>query len=174
MDSLMTSSPGSPQRGRPARKPPPRASSALRETLNKLRAKQGPSVAELMGGWSEIAGERLAHLTRPTRLGRPGPSGILHIDAEGPAAMLAEANAARILERANLYCGRVIACRVNVTQAPVTQRSQAKPAELTGGVSPRAARDLERSLEPIADPGLKDALRSLGRSVLAAGAKSKD
>lgn len=185
-------------RGRAQRKPAPRAAWALRETLARLKSGRGPSCAELMLGWGQIAGDRLALLTRPVKLTNPGPRGTLHISADGAAAVLVEADARRILQRANMFCGQDVACRIAVTRAASganaklntsslknsalkdssgrhdrpgpTDGAGPAPARLPAmsqGLSMRKARALERKLEPICDPGLKEALRALGRAVMA-------
>lgn len=157
-------------RGRAQRKPAPRVAWALRETLSRLKTGQGPSVAELASGWSQIAGERLAPLTKPTRLVNAGAKGVLYIDADGAAAVLVEADAKRILQRASLYCGRDVACRVKVSRAPSGSLAPAVANRVpTAGVSLRQARALEQTLEPIDDPGLKEALRALGRTLIGDG-----
>ncbi len=156
-----------PPRAKPARRPAPRAGSALQRTLSAIRAQRGPSCAELARGWDEIAGPRLASLTKPVRLTAAGPSGVLHVAAVGASAVLVEAESQRILERARSYCGRTIAKRIVVTRLPgnaATLPSTPNTAKPT--VSREALGRLEETLEPIANPGLKEALRSLGKSVL--------
>ncbi|MCG8442355.1 MAG: hypothetical protein MI723_11150, partial [Caulobacterales bacterium] len=82
------------------------------------------------------------------------------------AALLIEADAPRILERVNDFCGRTVAGRVSIVRAA----ARAAPAKETGarsreGVSPSSLRKLDAGLEGVTDPALKTALQRLGREV---------
>jgi len=93
-------------RGRAAIQPPPQAGRAAARLLKPLAAKFGPGASELDEHWSAIAGEALAAYTRPEKF-QSGAGGLtLVIRARGPAAALAEARSAVILERVARYCGK--------------------------------------------------------------------
>lgn len=117
--------------------------------------------------WAEIVGPRLAALSHAERLSGRGRDGVLHVAAVGAAAVLIEADSARVLERVNASCGRVVAGRVALRPLAATQTARAERAAAV--VAPlRAVRKLERALEPVRDPELKSALRELGRASVAA------
>lgn len=158
-------------KGRPARRPAPRIGAALGAFNKAHRKTHGGGCAEIAARWSDIAGERLAKLSTPVKLTAPGNAGVLYVHAQGAAALLIEADAERILENAALCVGRPVARRIVVRQAaPAQDAGNANAAP--GRCPPRIARRLDASLEPIADPGLKAALKALGRSVH--GASHKD
>lgn len=117
--------------------------------------------------WAEIVGPRLAGLSHAERLSGRGRDGVLHVAAVGAAAVLIEADSARVLERVNASCGRVVAGRVALRPLAATQTARVERAAAV--VAPlRAVRKLERALEPVRDPELKSALRELGRASVAA------
>lgn len=161
-----------PPRGRPPAKPPPRAGVAARACLAKFQDRFGPGLSEISARWTDIAGEKLARATTPVKLAGRGPKGVLHVRARGAAAVMAQAEAARILGRLETFCGAKIAGKLAVIRAPAAPAAEldraAPRAGPRSGLTPRAALALEESLADVANPGLKAALRKLGASVLAA------
>ncbi len=158
---------------RPAIRPAPRAGLAAGKVLRPMARRFGPSLAELTDRWPEIAGERLALLARPLRLS-PGREGaVLTLLARGPAAALVQAESARIIERANLYCGAGTVARLNVRQGPLHERPAAPaasprqgPSRAPRGLSPSETQAIQAHAEQARSPALRAALERLGRAVL--------
>ena len=63
-------------------------------------------------------GSRVAARCKPISItGRGNGGGVLRVAAPGPAALLVEADAARILERVNDYCGRPVAKKLAIVRS---------------------------------------------------------
>jgi hypothetical protein len=130
---------------------------------------QGPEGLKVR--WREIAGEQLAARTEPSKLIKPrnGGGAVLELKVDGPAAALIQHQAAEILARVNLFLGEGAAAKLRIVQGPV-RRTQAGEAAAKAARSRRARaqpldagveRELENSLERLADGPLKQALRRL-------------
>jgi hypothetical protein len=158
------------RRGRRAIAPPPRAGRAVADVVARY-AKEfgGASFADVASRWSEIVGERTARMCAPVKLSGRGAHGVLHVAAPGPAALLVEADAERILSLVNRYCGRDVAKRLAITRAPARGPLDA-PASGGGasrrGLAPTAKLRLEAEMAEFDDPRLKAALLKLGRATL--------
>jgi hypothetical protein len=155
------------RRGRPAIAPPPRAGRAVAGVVARF-AKEfgGASFADIAARWSEIVGEKTARMCAPVKLTGRGEHGVLHIAVAGPAALLVEADAPRILAAVNRYCGRDVARRVTIARAPARGPLGARPpaGAAPQGLAPTARLKLEAEVADIKDPQLKAALMKLGRA----------
>jgi hypothetical protein len=154
-----------PPRGRRAIAPPPRASRAVAGVVSTLAKSKGfgAGFSDVAARWSEIVGERTARMCAPVKLTGRGKSGVLHVAAVGPAALLVEADREDILRKVNIFCGRDAAGKLSITRAP------ARPVASRPGarsLPPTARLKLEARLADVADPGLKAALMKLGRALL--------
>ncbi|MGJ3232492.1 MAG: DciA family protein [Oceanicaulis sp.] len=114
-------------RARPAAKAPPSVGRAAVKIVKPLEKRLSPSMAELEAHWPEIVGEALAKYTRPEKYHGGAGALTLRIRAKGPAAALAEAQAARILERAERYSGKP-ATKLKIVQGPIQESFAPKPA----------------------------------------------
>ncbi len=137
----------------------------------KFSAQFGSSVGEIAARWPEIVGEKTARMCTPVKLTGRGASGVLHLTAVGPAALLVEADSERILQKVNTFCGKDVAKRLALTRAPAKSASKAtaRPAAAamaSGGLAPTARIKLEAELAAIEDPRLKAALMKLGKGAL--------
>ncbi len=184
--STLAPSPDDVPRARRARRPAPTAGFALKALMAAHSQRFAPTddapglpgalTRHIARHWTEIVGPRLASLSQAERLSGRGRDGVLHVAAVGPAAVLIEADSARVLERVNTSCGRVVAGRLAIRPLATPQSARANESADRGGVAApplRAARKLERALEPVRDPELKSALRELGRATLASKAEGR-
>lgn len=156
-------------RARPGIRTAPRAGAAAGRVLKPIAKRFGPSLAELTERWPEIAGERLARLARPVRLTQGRDGGVLTLLARGPAATLVQAESARIIERANVYCGGAAVARLKIQQGPLHDPSAAPrpaPRPAPRGLAPSEAEAVARGASRANSPGLRTALERLGRAVL--------
>ena len=160
----MTAQRHRPIAARPARRPAPRLGRVLAKLLSAAPQQQGPSVRELAARWPEIVGVRIARSCRPTRIAGTREDGVLHVDAPGAAAVLIEADAARIISKVNAFLGHNAIGRLSVRRAPFGKAKHAS-GSAPAGISPKLARAIDESLAPVDDPRLKAALSRLGRAV---------
>lgn len=142
-----------------------------------LRRRAGISVM-LVQSWEEIAGPRLAEVTRaeriawPRRLSEDDPfrPATLVVACEAVAAMRLQHESGEMIARVNALLGFDAVDRIRIVQKPVG--SAGRPAK----AAPRAltaeeAAALDRSVAGIEDEALRLSLDRLGRSVLAARTK---
>jgi hypothetical protein len=151
---------------------------SLSERSNRMRAAgaaasriAAPIVARRGGGvlmrlksdWSAMVGTELAAITWPEALGRDG---ALKARVAPGFALDVQHRAPLLLERVNLFFGRVVATRLALIQAPLPL--PAPPPQMPPPVlSPPEQAALEGGLDGIADPELRAALAGLGGLILA-------
>jgi hypothetical protein len=139
---------------------------AVGVAVSKLAA---PIVARRGGGilvrlkseWPAIIGPDCAAVTWPMALGRDG---VLKLRAASTAALELQHRAPLLIERINVFFGRLVVTRLVLVQGPLPLDSPPSRA----GLCPLAAvgLDLVRGrLAGIADPQLREALARLGRAV---------
>lgn len=123
---------------------------------------------ELEAVWGEIVGPTLAQMTRPEHY-RPGTglsnNGQLTVRVDGALALNLQHMSPQIVERVNAYFGYQAIARLKIVQGPVLKQGSARPVRHRP-LSTAEREDLERSVEPVQDAGLKAALIRLGRKVL--------
>jgi len=121
--------------------------------------KRNPASAQLLADWPAIVGPELAATTAPRRLAQDR----LTIACAGPAAMELQHLAPLLVERINAHLGQALVRELrfvqDLTLITAPESRPPKPA-------PDTAERLERKLAKVAEGPLKDALASLGRSVL--------
>ncbi|MGQ2990492.1 MAG: DUF721 domain-containing protein [Brevundimonas sp.] len=169
------------KRTRPAPRPAPPVGRALTKFVRELDEKYGRGAGALEPRWREIVGDQLARVTRPQKLskGRGGTGGVLELRVAGPAALLVQHQSAEILSRVNLFLGAGSVDRLRIAQGPVAPLPMTAPARASRAsrrpppLDAAAQAELDRSLAA-APEGLKTALATLGRAVLAADPKGSD
>jgi hypothetical protein len=129
---------------------------------------RGFSVMRLLTHWAEIVGEDLARVSRPGKVARgQGTGATLTLVCTGAAAPLVQMQAQRILERVNACYGYAAIARVRIAQTAPDGFAEPR-AEFRHAPPPDPAAD-ERAgeaAEGVADPELREALRTLARNVL--------
>lgn len=137
-----------------------------------LRKRAGISL-ELIQGWEEIAGQRLARLSRPQKIvwprriseDDPFKPATLVVAAEGYAALAIQHETGELVARVNTFLGYGAIERIKLVQKPVTvpERRKARPA--LRPLRPYEEKQLDESLAEIESEKLRDALERLGRAV---------
>jgi len=154
-------------RGRRAIAPAPKVGRVTANIVARFSKKFGAGIGDIAARWEDIVGPKTARMCTPIKLTGRGGNGTLHVAAPGPAALLVDAESARILERVNTYCGRDVAKRLAITRSSARRAKNTAP---TGperpGLAPTTAQKLEADLASVDDPRLKAALRKLGREAL--------
>ncbi len=129
--------------------------------------KRGFAQARLITDWPAIVGEMLARDTLPQKLVFPRGAkgdGILHLRVASGFALELQHLAPQILDRINGFFGYRAVADLRYVQGPIP------PVRRPRRVAPRRLpeRDeavLDRATCAIEDPGLRDALKRLGRAV---------
>lgn len=161
------------RRARPPPQPPPLAGRALAAWVKATEGRFGQGPEGLKARWREIAGERLAALSEPSRLlpGRAGAPGVLEIRVEGPVAAIVQHQAPDILARANLVLGPGAVARLRVVQGKVarTAKPTRPPRRRAAPLDAAREAEIDAGLAALQEGALKDALRALGQSVARRG-----
>jgi hypothetical protein len=121
----------------------------------------GGILVRLKSEWPAIIGPDWAAVSWPTALGRDG---VLKLRAASTAALELQHRAPLLIERINLFFGRLVVTRLALVQGPLPLDSPPSRA----GLRPLAADGTELvggGLSGIADPQLREALARLGRAV---------
>lgn len=154
---------------KPAFRAPPPLGSFVGKALQPVAAKRGFAAADLFAAWPEIVGPRYADCTSPESIQYPrkgGGEGVLTVRVDGGKAIYLQHELGALLQRVNDFLGAKTVGSIRLSQRPVSRAAPpAPPRERKASAEETAA--LERSLEGIADDGLREALRRLGGAVLA-------
>ncbi len=121
----------------------------------------GGILVRLKSAWPAIIGPDWAVVTWPTALGRDG---VLKLRAASTAALELQHRAPLLIERINLFFGRLVVTRLVLVQGPLPLDSPPSRAGLHSLAVGRTDLDDAR-LSGIADSQLREALARLGRAV---------
>jgi hypothetical protein len=150
------------------------ASGLLKDQVRVAGESRGFAVARLLTHWAEIAGEQMAAITRPVKVGygREGMGATLTLLVQAAQAPMVQMDLPRLKERVNAVYGYNAIARISLTQTAATGFSEgqaqfmpaapAKPAALDPAVQAEAA----RTAAPIRDDGLRAALEALAQNIL--------
>lgn len=135
-----------------------------------LRKRAGMTIG-LVQSWDEIAGERLAALTRPERIvwprrrheDDPFEPATLVIACSGAAALRLQHETGEIIGRVNAFLGFGAIGRVKIVQKPVEAARREKPRQRA--LTPDETTRIARVTGAIEDDELRRSLERLGASV---------
>lgn len=138
-----------------------------------LRRRTGISVG-LVQSWEEIAGERLAALTRPERIlwprrlheDDPFAPATLVVACEGMTALRVQHETGEIIQRINAFLGFAAIGRIKIVQKPVNS-GVAKKRPALRPLSPSEENRISGTVEKIEDDGLRTSLANLGKTIMA-------
>jgi len=155
------------QRGRPQAKPVRSAGVAASKVMRPLSKKFGSGASALNEHWSQIVGQRWAKISKPERFtgGRDGRT--LIIRAPGAAASLIMASSGPIIDRLNGFLGESSVARIRVVQGQIKTEAYTPPPLPHRGLTPTEENTLQSGLADMPEDSLKQALKKLGRGVLA-------
>ena len=160
------------------------AAGLLAGRIRAAGAPRGFAVARILTDWAEIAGEDIARVARPVRIGfaKGGFGATLTLLCSGPDAPVVQMRLAAIRDRVNACYGYNAVSRIVITQSssaglaedpatwvgPGTRKAAATP------ISPRAEAEAEALSANVVDDALRSALAALGRNVLSRARKDTD
>lgn len=146
---------------------------ALGRLTRPVLKKRGAALADILSRWGEIAGPLLGGETQPERLvyaAGEGHAAILEIAVSPAFALELQHLSPLIVEKVNGYFGYRAVSGLRLKQMPIRRASEspvpgaAEPRPLTGAEQTQLA----AMLDGIEDRQLRQALESLGRSLLGA------
>lgn len=159
------------KRTRPTHRPPPPASRALRGFMKELDGRFGQGASALTARWREVVGPDIAKRTEPVKLvkGRNGGPSSLEIRVAGASAAIVQHQAHDILARVNVFLGAEAVQKLRIVQGPLRRTEPPPPPRRKAPLDAAAEAKLMESLARAPDGPLKNALITLGRSVLRRG-----
>lgn len=153
---------------RPVFRPRARLAPAVRAIMRPLAKKHRASYAEISLRWPELAGARLARVSRPLKLTGHAGGAILHIEARGgPGAALIELEADNLVARINDAFGAGTLSAIRLVQGRIKRPVAARPPKRTmRALTPNEVAALDARLDGLPKGPLRDAVRALGMAVL--------
>lgn len=148
------------------------AAGLVKDPIRAVGEARGFAVARLLTGWPEIAGESVARVTRPVKVGygRDGLGATLTLLVASAHAPMVQMDLPRLKDRVNAAYGYAAIARITLTQtaasgfaegqAQFSHAAKAAPAEVA--ISPEAA----EVASTVQDPGLRSALEALAQNIL--------
>ncbi|MBZ9654254.1 DUF721 domain-containing protein [Phyllobacterium lublinensis] len=135
-----------------------------------LRKRAGITI-ELVQAWEEVVGPALGEQSRPLKLlwprraheDDPFQPATLVIACQGFTAMRVQHETGEIISRVNAFLGFAAVGRIKIEQKPVSQplpKRRSLPK-----VDAATADKISRTVEPIEDESLREALHRLGQSI---------
>lgn len=144
---------------------------ALGRLTSPLLRKRGILFGDIMQRWPEIVGPLLAPDTQPERLIYPGEAAAgatLEVAVSGAQALELQHLAPLVIERINGYFGYRAVAGLRLKQMPIRRReTRVAPERQPPPLDGNAAERLESLLSGVEDKKLRQALETLGRSLLA-------
>ncbi|GGO35886.1 hypothetical protein GCM10010991_28930 [Gemmobacter aquaticus] len=150
-------------------------SGLLRDRIRQAGESRGFAVTRLLTHWAEVAGEDLARVTRPVKVGfAKGSFGAtLTLLVKPTDAPLVQMQLPRIRDRVNACYGYAAIGRVVLTQTAATGfadgQAQFEHAPATAAAKPPAPEMLARARDTadgVQDEGLRKALETLAQNIL--------
>ncbi len=142
---------------------------------------RGFAVARLVTHWADVAGEEIARVTRPVKVGysREGMGAALTLLVQGAHAPMIEMRKEAIRARVNAVYGYNAISRIVLTQTAAAGFAEGQAEFSPAPKAPRApdpavAAKAGETATGIEDPGLKAALEQLARNVFTRAATKKD
>ncbi|SEK64643.1 hypothetical protein SAMN04487976_103194 [Xaviernesmea oryzae] len=130
----------------------------------------------LLGAWDEIVGDEFARSSRPEKIAWPPRErdasgrerqrpGTLVVACEGAQALFLGHAKGEMIERINSFFGFPAIAQVRIVQKPVALNT--RPTRRLRVLDPASKAELEDMVSGVEEGKLRDALRRLGRGVLA-------
>ncbi|MDZ4391859.1 DUF721 domain-containing protein [Cypionkella sp.] len=148
-------------------------SGLLKDQIRKVGESRGFAIARLLTHWPEIAGEDMARITRPVKVGygREGMGASLTLLTTGPNAPIIEMQKEKLRERVNAVYGYAAISRILITQTAAVgfaegQAEFAHAPKAPPAPDPAILAEAARTAAPIQNDDLRQALERLGQNIL--------
>lgn len=143
---------------------------ALARLTNPLVKRRGAAFGDILARWPEIVGPLLSADTQPEKLhygAKDGHGATLEVAVTGAQALELQHLAPLVVERINSYFGYRVVAGLKLKQMPVRPRvAAAPPMRQSRRLTPDEAKRLGEMLSEVDDKNLRQALETLGRSLL--------
>jgi hypothetical protein len=140
----------------------------LGRVLDPPARRRGLAEATLLTDWPAVVGPELAARSQPVKLtGDRSPRGgaILVLHCSSAAALELQHAELQLLERINDHFGYPAVARLRLIQAPPKRPVKRRSARPVRALTTDDLDAIEVAVEPLADPGLREALARLGRTL---------
>jgi hypothetical protein len=150
------------------------ASALLQSRIRAAGEKRGFTATRLLTQWAEVAGEAMAAVTRPVKIGygREGMGATLTLLVAPAHAPMVQMELPRLKDRVNSTYGYAAIARISLTQTAATGFAEGQ-AQFTPAAKPRAKTADPALLAqaaavaaPVQDSTLRAALEALGQNIL--------
>ena len=169
----MSSLGGSGRRGRVQSRP---LADLIGKAMEPVFRKRGFASADLVASWPDIVGDRYGERVRPERLiwprtperdgsGVPEPATLV-VNTDGATALMLTHDMPIVLERINAYFGWAAIGRIRIVQKPVTVPVKKQRPALRA-LTDDEQKKLDAKLDGLEHKGLRQALETLGKQVIA-------
>lgn len=145
----------------------------VKHQIRTVGESRGFAVARLLTHWPEIAGEEMARITRPVKVGygREGMGASLTLLTTGAMAPMVEMQKDRLRERVNAAYGYAAISRILITQTAASgfAEGQAEFAPAPKTPARPSAEILAKAAEtaaPVQNPDLRAALETMAQNIL--------
>jgi hypothetical protein len=145
----------------------------VKHQIRSVGESRGFAVARLLTHWAEIAGEDMARITRPVKVGygREGMGASLTLLTTGAVAPMVEMQKERLRERVNAAYGYAAISRILLTQTAASgfAEGQAEFSPAPKAPPPPDPAVLAKAAEtaaPVKDPDLRAALEAMAQNIL--------
>lgn len=150
------------------------ASGLLQQRIREAGEKRGFAVTRLLTQWAEVAGEALARITRPVKIGygREGMGATLTLLVAPAHAPMVQMDLPRLKERVNAAYGYAAIARISLTQTAAVGFAEGQaaftpaPKPLPKVADPAIKSAATKVAAPIHDDALRAALEALGQNIL--------
>ncbi len=149
------------------------ASKLVSDRIRTAGEARGFAVSRLLTHWAEIAGEDLARITRPVKIGyaRDGFGATLTLLTTSAQAPMVQMQLPKLRERVNACYGYNAISRIALTQTAPTgfadgQAGFAPAPKVAPAADPAIAATAARVAEGVHDDGLRSALEQITRNFL--------
>jgi hypothetical protein len=146
------------------------AGEAINRVLDPAFRKRGFASRDIITHWAAIAPSPYDRVAAPDRLhwprGEKGADGaVLYLRCADSHKHALTHEGAAIAAAVNRYFGYFLVSAVRLAVEPFTPARPAEP-EKPAPLAPAAASQLDSTVGDVEDPGLRDALRRLGRGIM--------
>lgn len=145
----------------------------LKDQIRNVGESRGFAVARLLTHWAEIAGEDMARITRPVKVGygREGMGATLTLLTTGAVAPMVEMQKEKLRERVNAAYGYAAISRITLTQTAQSGfaegQAQFAPAPKAAvAVDPEVQAKAHATAAEVHDPSLRAALEAMAQNIL--------